>query len=106
MRNLDVDGPQYPIPHPIARVRLNLGTRGASVSFGHRGAWYTVGPGGRRTATLGWPGTGLRWTETTGGTRPPGVLRPAVPPAPSAAGGLVLAVLLVLIGIAIGRALG
>lgn len=38
-------------------VRLNVGTLGTSVSFGHRGAWYTVGPHGRRTATLGWPGS-------------------------------------------------
>lgn len=63
-------------------VRLNVSTRGASVSFGHRGAWYTVGRHGRRTATLGWPGTGLRYTTTTGGSsREP-------PPAPSALGGL------------------
>lgn len=40
-------------------VHANLGTMGLSVSFGHRGAWYTLGPYGRRTATLGWPGTGL-----------------------------------------------
>lgn len=41
-----------------------------TVSFGHRGLWYTVGSGGRRTATLGWPGTGLRYTSITGGGRP------------------------------------
>ena len=69
----------------IPGVRLNLSTRGASVSFGHRGAWYTVGSHGRRTATLGWPGTGLRYTATTGGGRP----RQGVPPAPSAAWGAV-----------------
>ena len=61
-------------------VRLNVGTRGTSVSFGHRGAWYTVGPHGRRTATLGWPGTGLRYTATSGGGRP----RQGVPRASSA----------------------
>ncbi len=68
----------------VPGVRLNLSGRGASVSFGHRGAWYTVGPHGRRTATLGWPGTGLRYTAATGGGRP----RQGVPPAPSAAWGL------------------
>jgi len=81
-------------------VRLNVATRGLSVSFGHRGAWYTVGANGRRTATLGWPGTGLRYTTTTGGGRP----RQGVPPAPSAIAGVVLAVVLVLLGVAIGRA--
>jgi len=66
-------------------VRLNVSTRGASMSFGHRGAWYTVGANGRRTATLGWPGTGLRYTTTSGGGRP----RQGVPPASSALSGLV-----------------
>ena len=66
-------------------VRLNLGTRSASVSFGFRGAWYTVGSHGRRTATLGWPGTGLRYTATSSGVRKP---PPGVPPAPSATWGL------------------
>ena len=64
-------------------VRLNVGTRGTSVSFGHRGAWYTVGPHGRRTATLGWPGTGLRYTTTTATAGTP---RKAVPAASSVLG--------------------
>ena len=42
--------------HVIPGVRLNIGSGGASVSFGHRGAWLTVGPHGRRRAILGWPG--------------------------------------------------
>lgn len=67
-------------------VRLNVGTRGTSVSFGHRGAWYTVGPHGRRTATLGWPGTGARYTTTrTARSSSP---TPGAPRAPSAFGGL------------------
>ena len=45
--------------HVLPGLRLNVGTRGASLSFGHRGAWYTLSTHGRRTATLGWPGTGL-----------------------------------------------
>jgi len=65
-------------------VRVNLGTRGASVSFGHRGAWYTVGTHGRRTATLGWPGSGLRYTTTASGGQ-----RPGVPAAPSAMASLI-----------------
>jgi hypothetical protein len=43
-------------------LRLNLSKSGASLSIGHRGAWYTIGPHGRRV-TLGLPGTGLFWTE-------------------------------------------
>ena len=53
--------------HIAPGMRLNFGTRGVSASFGHRGAWYTVGPHGRRRATLGWPGTGLSYTTQSGG---------------------------------------
>lgn len=68
-------------------IRLNFGTRGASVSFGHRGCWYTTGAHGRRTATLGFPGTGLRYTTTTGGSARSGS-RQASKPAPGGIGGL------------------
>ena len=47
----------------IPGLRLNLYKSDASLSIGHRGAWYTIGPRGRRV-TLGLPGTGLYWTET------------------------------------------
>jgi Protein of unknown function (DUF4236) len=46
----------------IPGLRVNLSKGGASLSIGGRGAWYTIGPHGRR-ATLGLPGTGLFWTE-------------------------------------------
>jgi hypothetical protein len=43
-------------------LRVNFSRSGASISIGHRGAWYTVGPKGRRmTASL--PGTGLSYTQ-------------------------------------------
>ena len=80
--------------HILPGLRLNVGTRSASVSFGHRGCWYTIGPHGRRTATLGWPGSGLRWTETTGGRKTP---LPPQKPAPSAVWSLVTLGLLALI---------
>jgi hypothetical protein len=32
----------------IPGLRVNLSKRGASLSAGHRGAWYTVGPRGGR----------------------------------------------------------
>jgi len=44
-------------------VRLNLGSRSASVSLGVRGASYTIGTG-RRTATVGIPGTGLSFSKS------------------------------------------
>ena len=47
-------------------VRWNLGKKSSSLSIGGRGAHYTVGgPRGSRT-TVGIPGTGLSYTETTG----------------------------------------
>ncbi|MGH8226986.1 MAG: DUF4236 domain-containing protein [Steroidobacteraceae bacterium] len=66
--------------HLVPGVRVNLGTRGVSVSVGHRGAWYTTGSHGRRTATLGIPGSGLRYTTTRGGGRR---ARPRVGPKPA-----------------------
>jgi hypothetical protein len=46
----------------IPGVRLNLGLKSGSVSFGVRGLHYTVGTRGSRV-TLGLPGTGLYWTQ-------------------------------------------
>lgn len=89
----------------IPGLRLNFGTRSASVSFGHRGCWYTVGTHGRRTATLGWPGTGLRYTATSGGRKAP---LPPLQPAPSILWSLVgLALLWVVfrIAFAVGSAM-
>jgi hypothetical protein len=54
----------------IPGLRVNLSKRGASLSVGHRGAWYTVGPRCQR-ATLGLPGTGLFWTEKVPLAAPP-----------------------------------
>lgn len=47
-------------------LRLNLGKRSTSVSIGGRGAHVTIGgPRGTRT-TIGIPGSGLSYSETTG----------------------------------------
>jgi hypothetical protein len=75
--------------HIIPGVRLNISGSGPSVSVGHRGAWLTLGARGRRTATLGWPGTGLRYTDT--------VNSGAQPRAPSALHTLVWIVVIVLV---------
>jgi len=43
-------------------VRWNLGKKSTSLSFGPRGAHYTIGTAGSRT-TVGIPGTGLSYTD-------------------------------------------
>lgn len=43
-------------------IRWNIGKKSTSLSFGGRGANYTVGTSGSRT-TVGIPGTGLSYTE-------------------------------------------
>jgi hypothetical protein len=44
-------------------LTLNLSKSGGSISFGPRGAKFTVGGRGKR-ATVGLPGTGLFYTST------------------------------------------
>lgn len=46
-------------------VRVNFSKSGPSLTLGTRGAKYTIGSNGRRTATIGIPGTGISYTETT-----------------------------------------
>jgi hypothetical protein len=56
----------------IPGVRLNLGKKSGSLSFGFRGFHYTVGTQGKRV-TAGIPGTGLFWTKkitSSAGTAP------------------------------------
>jgi len=43
-------------------VRWNIAKKSTSLSFGGRGAHYTVGTSGRRT-TVGIPGTGISYTD-------------------------------------------
>lgn len=47
-------------------VKVNLGTSGVGLSFGVKGARYSVNTNGKRTATFGIPGTGLSYTKTFG----------------------------------------
>jgi len=49
-------------------VTLNLSKTGGSLSFGVRGAHFTVGPHGKRV-TAGIPGTGLFYTNTLSGSK-------------------------------------
>lgn len=50
-------------------VRLNLGKSGASVSFGTKGLRQMIHTSGRRTTTVGIPGTGISYVTTSGGSK-------------------------------------
>jgi len=50
-------------------VRLNFGKTGTSLSFGTRGLRYTIHSSGRRTSSIGIPGTGIYYVNTTSGKR-------------------------------------
>ncbi len=47
-------------------VRVNFGKTGASLSFGTRGCRYSVHTSGRRTTSVGIPGSGLYYTQSVG----------------------------------------
>lgn len=50
-------------------VRMSVSKRGVGVSAGTRGARYSVHSSGRRTASVGVPGTGVGYTSLRGGGR-------------------------------------
>ena len=50
-------------------VRMNLSKNGVGFSFGTRGARYSISPTGRRTASIGIPGTGLSYRSYSGATK-------------------------------------
>ena len=77
-------------------LRLNVSKSGVSTSIGTRGAWLTFGRKGTR-ATVGLPGTGISYTQTT----PAHEHQDAGAP-PARASGRWLVVLLVLLAIAAG----
>lgn len=45
-------------------VKLNLNKKSTSVTFGGKGAHYTVSSTGKKTKSVGIPGTGLSYVET------------------------------------------
>ncbi|MBQ7972024.1 MAG: DUF4236 domain-containing protein [Lachnospiraceae bacterium] len=47
-------------------AKINLGKKSAGISFGVKGARYSVSTNGTRRATIGIPGTGLSYTKTFG----------------------------------------
>ena len=44
-------------------VKLNLNKNSTSVTFGARGAHYTVNSKGKKTASIGIPGTGISYVN-------------------------------------------
>lgn len=48
-------------------IRLNFNTNSVGVSFGPRGAKYTINSSGRHTVSAGIPGSGLYVSESKGG---------------------------------------
>lgn len=50
-------------------LKLNFNKNSIGVTAGTRGAHYTINSKGKRTSSVGIPGTGLSYTETTGGSK-------------------------------------
>ena len=50
-------------------IRFNLGAKSAGISIGTKGCRYSLNTSGRRTASIGIPGTGLSYTHTSSGTK-------------------------------------
>lgn len=50
-------------------ARLNIGKKSVGMSVGGKGARYSVNSSGRRTKSVGIPGTGLSYVSTSGGRK-------------------------------------
>ena len=50
-------------------MKLNFGKKGASMSFGTKGLHYTINTSGRRTSSVGIPGTGASFVSSSGGRK-------------------------------------
>lgn len=50
-------------------VRINLGTKSAGISIGTNGCRYSLNTSGRRTTTIGIPGTGISYSHSSSVTK-------------------------------------
>ena len=50
-------------------LKVNFNKNSVGLTAGTRGAHYTINSKGKKTKSVGIPGTGLSYTETTGGTK-------------------------------------
>lgn len=46
-------------------IKLNINKKSSSVTFGKKGVHYTINSSGRKTSSIGIPGTGISYTKTT-----------------------------------------
>lgn len=51
-------------------AKLNINKKSVGLSVGGKGARYSVNSSGRRTKSVGIPGTGLSYVSTSGGRKP------------------------------------
>lgn len=51
-------------------IKLNFNKKSTGLTFGGKGFHYTVNNKGKRTASMGIPGTGLSYSATSGGEKP------------------------------------
>lgn len=49
-------------------VKFNLNKKSVGVTFGEKGAHYTINSSGKKTTSVGIPGTGMYYTNSTGGS--------------------------------------
>jgi len=83
-------------------LRLNVSKSGVSASIGTRGAWLTFGRKGTRT-TVGLPGTGVSYTQTTPAHEHQDV---GAPPGRASARWLVVVLVLLAIAAVVGWLIG
>ena len=50
-------------------VKINFNKKSWGVTVGKRGAHYTINSKGKRTTSIGIPGTGLSYTSSSGGKK-------------------------------------
>lgn len=50
-------------------VKVNLNKKSASVTFGGKGLHHTISSTGKKTTTVGVPGTGISYSKTSGGNQ-------------------------------------
>jgi hypothetical protein len=83
-------------------LRLNLSKSGVSASVGTRGAWLTFGRKGAR-ATVGLPGTGISYTTTRSARENRSI---GTPPRKGSAGWLIVLLMMLAIAAGVGWLIG
>lgn len=65
-------------------VRINFSKKGASLSFGTKGLRHSIHTSGRRTTSIGIPGSGLSYVKTSSGKKMANPNRQPQLPSPTA----------------------